>query len=69
VDVCAVSNDGAGTLLCVGPTGAVVRPDEVWSAEREPRRLGLLVVVNSAILGLVAAAVFAVVEIATHVLA
>ena len=37
--------------------------------EREARPLGLLMVVNSAIVGLVATVVFAAVEIATHVLA
>lgn len=71
VDHVPVFNDGAGAsaLMHLGSSAAVLGPDALWAGEREPRRLGLLMVVNSAILGLVAAAVFAAVEIATHVLA
>jgi hypothetical protein len=48
------------TLTCLGALSG---------AEGESRHLGLLMVVNSAIVGLVATVVFAAVEIATHVLA
>ena len=48
------------TLTCLGALNG---------GETESRHLGLLLVVNSAIVGLVATVVFAAVEIATHVLA
>ncbi len=68
---------GAGTLVtCPGAASPVVRPMTVEveshgaaaneSPPRQPSRLFLLLVVNAAIVGLVASLSLAAIEIATH---